>query len=455
MPEKAEYESQQPRELTPAQDFHGVEAFVTVPLPVIEGVKVKQTLFLVTSKRERVELTDENVFEMGFYYQRQPALRRPRWSHQSIEAFLLDEGVNIQELYLSIVSIFREYIDFGDDHWYYFMACWVFGTYFHRLFEAFPYVHLNGTMESGKTKTLVLTAALSFNGELSFNSTAAYMTRTIHNNHATCCIDEAERLRGSRDEDSQTLIGMYNSGYKKGQYSGKCEQVGKGKIWKTVQFEAYSPKMFASIKGLEGSLVSRCVPIIMTRSANPEIKNRELNLNDPFLKETRDKLYIAMLKCSPAVKGVYEGITDDEILGREWELWKPILTIATLIDPNLELRDSLRKFAIEVGKNKKETVLESLLTPKLLVVLEQLLEEEPTEDGYYPAQEIINYLSREDNENFGWLSNAKSPGRWIGDELRKSGLVNGKAIQKKIEGKNVKGYQLSLEKIKERLTAFK
>jgi hypothetical protein len=440
-------------ELTPAQDFHGTTAYVSIPLQIIANKKVKYIPHIICSLREKFELTDENLYSRGLYSNRYP-MPLPRWSHKSIEKFLSGENINIQDIFLEIQAIFEEYIDFNDKRWYEFMACWVIGTYFHRLFESYPYVHLNGGMESGKTKTLTLCALLSFNGELTFNSTPSYIVRTIHNNHATCCIDEAESLRNKRDEDSQTVIGMYNSGYKKGQFTGKSEQIGKNKKWIPVRYEAYSPKVFASIKGMESTLASRCIPIVMTRSSNLEIRNREIGQSDSVFQEIRDRLYISMMTYLPAISGVYGGIKDDQIFGREWELWKPILSIASAIDPNLELRDELRNFALEVQQNKKETTLESLVAPKIMKLLIEKIQSDQREDNFYSVKEIVEYLVQEDEENFGWLSDHKNKGRWLGDELRKAGVVKGRAAQKKVEGENVKGYVFDLDTIEEKLRAY-
>ncbi len=449
--------------ITPAQDFIGNVAFVTVPVKILIDNKMELVNYLITSERQKIRLSDDELLKMSFYSERKPS-STPRWSDKSIESFINSYGVaSIAEVFNDIYQLCKRYIDFGNDLWAKYNALWIMGTYFHRIFETYPYVHLNGDMESGKTKTLTFTAWLSFNGELTFTSSSSYVVRVIHHNHSTCCIDEAERLKGSDDQDSQLLIAMYNSGYKKGSYCGKAEQNDRNGQWIPRKFEAYSPKMFASIRGLEASLSSRCVPIIMLKTGNKEIKNRELDSNNKDFQEIRDKLYQVMLTYYFLVSVEYKQIRDEEILGREWELWRPILAIAKTIDRDndgkFNLYNEMRNHALEVQKLKKEARLEETLTPKVLKVLKEALSAiicpyHP--ENFWPIADLAQFFKDSGEDEFAWLNDEKKhyKSRWIGDILRKAGIVDGRAKQMRIGDKNVKGFHISLEKIEERLKNY-
>ena len=259
--------------------------------------------------------------------------------------------------------------DFGNERWKDVMSCWIIGTYFHRMFSAYPYVHLNGNRESGKTKTMQLSMLLSFNGEMSVNSSSAYLIRVINDNNASCGIDESEKL-GNTD-DNQTLVAMYNAGYKKGVTVGKAEQTDK-KNWAPKKFDPYSPKIFSGIKRLDPTLASRVIPITMLRSANKQIKNREINIEDPVFQEIRDELYLIMMSLFEKIKNVYQSIEENSLSGREWELWKPLLSMAKVISE--ELYTSLKYFALEIQEQKKESIEEDAPALKLLESLLALME---------------------------------------------------------------------------------
>jgi hypothetical protein len=447
--------------LTPAQDFIDNVAYITVSRNHFLDTKMIPINYVITSKREKFQLCSEELFKRGLYVDRDinPVAR---WSINSQEEYLNgDADVNISDIFDEIYKAFIHYIDFGNEKTAKLMACWVIGTYYHRQFKTYPYIHFNGDMEAGKTKTATLIACLSFNGELTFNSTPPYIISAIHNNHSTCCVDEAERLKDNKEQDSQTVISMYNAGYKKGNFCGKREQIGTEGKWVNKQFEAYSPKVFASIKGLQASLASRCISITMYKSGNRDIQNREIDISDPVFQKIRDKLHQLLFDRHILVKVKYDSITDEEIFGREWELSKPILTIAKAIDDSnnskLNLYGEIRNNLLEIQKLKKEARIEETITPKLLLTLHEYLSSNSARDKFYTVSELINALIDSGEEAFSWLSDENKyhgRGRWLSNALRTAGVIEGKAIQKKIEGKNAKGFHIDLENIKKRLKNF-
>ncbi|MFA5090866.1 MAG: hypothetical protein WC510_07600 [Candidatus Omnitrophota bacterium] len=448
--------------ISPTQHFLSNVAYVTIPVKVLKNNKLEIANYLITSERQKVLLCEEEVIKLGFYLERSPYLL-PRWFDKSISDFLNNRaGIGIAEVFNDIYQLVKRYIDFGSDIWAKYISLWIMGTYFHRMFETFPYIHLNGDMESGKTKTLMLTAWLAFNGELTFNSSPSYVVRAVHNNHSTCCIDEVEGLKRSDDQDSQLLIAMYNSGYKKGSFCGKSEQFEKNGQWIPKQYEAYAPKIFASIRGLDSSLSSRCIPIIMLKTGNKEIKNRELDSNDENFQRIRDKLYHIMLTYFIPIRAFYKTISDEEILGREWELWRPILAIAKVIDSDkelcLNLYSDIRAHALEIQKLKKEARKEETPVPKVLAALKDAISStvclDP--DNFWSTKKLLEFLKDSGEEAFSWLNDDKKQGkgRWLGDILRRAGIVKDRAQQKREGDKNVKGFYISLEKIEEKLKNY-
>ena len=399
--------------------------------------------------------------EYGYYSDRYPNYD-DRWSLGSVMKFLSSEEAIVlgkENIFLDIKEQYEKLVDFGDSEkrWADLLSCWVIGTYFHRMFNSFPYVHLNGHMDSGKSKTLLLTMQLAFNGEMNVNSTPSYITRTIHDNNSSCGIDEAEGLHGG--EDAITLVAMYNAGYKKGSYIGKSEGTSK-QGWKPKRFDSYSPKMFGSIKNLLPTLSSRVIPVIMTRTSNKEIKNRDVDIYDPTFQEIRDQLYLMMMMSHNEVFEVYKNIKDEEIVGREWELWKPILTIARWIKEDLYL--TLRNLAILTQDQKRVALAEDSTTPKLLEIILGLFKE-GEDSKFFSNEEISKLVLDEYNnpyyEDFRWLADEKrrtiAPSRWIGGELRKAGVVEGHAVQKKVDGRNVRGHYLDKQVICRRLEAYR
>ena len=441
--------------ITGALDFQDGRAFIAVPVQELIKDRVETQLYLITSEREKLLFDNRQLLVHKLYADRQPVLI-PRWQSADWDKFL--QGAVADSLlntYEKIVKQLELYLDCGNFVWLKVLAVWIIGTYFHRLFPTYPYLHLNGNMGSGKTKCLTIIAALSFNGELSINNTPAYMIRVIHNNSATCCIDEVEKLNHAKDEDSKTVLAMLNAGYKRGSFSGKAEQIGQGKNWTTRRFEAYSPKVLAGIQNLNSTLNSRCLPIVMVKSNNRAIVNSEVNEQDLVWTEIRNELHRAALTFYKGITSHYTCLIDDELLGRPWELWKPIFAIAQTIGQELYLE--IRNFALEIERQKKEVENDTLTAPVLLEALKDLLSQNKVDEGWYPTAEIYKHLESYDEETFGWLKDDKNKskrGKWLGSELRRAGIVKGKAQQKKVEGANTKGYCFKATDIGERLKSF-
>jgi len=160
------------KELTPSQDFIDDIAFTCIMVKKVTGNgKVSENIELITSEKKHFPLTNNELFNLGFYSERTP-FPKCRWSRESIQSFLNgNSSTEIKEVFEDIKKQFEEYIDFSDSRYYILLSIWIIGTYFHRLFNTYPYIHLNGRISSGKTKTLTLISLLAFNGELSFQST--------------------------------------------------------------------------------------------------------------------------------------------------------------------------------------------------------------------------------------------------------------------------------------------
>ncbi len=441
--------------ITGAQDFKSDKAYVAIAVKEQEGYEFKETVLLIDSDKDKLVYSPPNLYSKSIIAERKPLPESFRWEKQNLDLFLGGENVvSIASVHNSIVEQSKKYLHFSNQSWHELIGLWIIGTYFHRMFPSYPYIHLNGNAHSGKTKCLAFIANLAFNAEMSFNNTAAYMVRLIHDNSATCCMDEVESLRRAKDEDSKVLLAMLNSGYKRGSFSGKME-LQKLNNWTRAKFESYSPKVLAGIDTLPTTLGTRCIPIIMQRSANQEIVNREINELDPFWVEIRNNLYRSLLSHFQLIGDSYAELEDKDILGRSWELWKPILSIAKCVSEDTYIE--AKSLAMEVEANKKEIETEQILTPILLQALYELMLGRNETENFYPLSAICEFLSQYDIEAFGWLADERQKnrrGKWLMNQLRIAGIVNGKAEQKKIHNVNNKGCTLNRDKIAELMTSF-
>jgi len=166
-------------------------------------------------------------------------------------------------------------------------------------------------------------------------------------------------------------------------------------------------------------------------------------------------LYRNVLDSHLFIQGCYFGLNDDEISGRPWELWRPILAVAKAV--NTDLYSEIRAIALEHEQGRTELESESVGAITLLSALHELVSNDPRPDDIYSTEEIYDFLAEEDSEEFGWLKEPLKQGmraKWLGNELRRSKVIQGRAIQKRIAGKNTNSYKLFKTAIEDRLRTF-
>jgi hypothetical protein len=441
--------------MKPVQDLLDGVAYFTVGIFVEKQGVTSDFPFVITSDRQMFPCTTDELSSRGLHADKLP-FPQSRWKQESVLAYKNGTPApSLSDCYEYIFAEFQRYIDVGSDDKLRLLSLWTLATYCYRLFGSFPYLHLNGGAGVGKTKTLSLIAHLAFNGKhISSGSSPASIIRSIDLNGSTICIDEAEGYSKVRDEDSQRVLTLLNSGYKRGGGDEKCEQDQRTKQWRSIFFDAYSPKALAGIRTLDPTLVTRCIPIVMVRSQSQEIKNREIDSRDENFADIRSMIYPCMLQSFSLIANTSEYIACAELSGRDWELWRPILTLAKLCDSSDELLLQMRALASEIQKDKKDM---DTAIPYFLNTLILFLQEDTEEEKFFSTEELYTRLASHDEDTFGWLAdpfkkNARA--KWIGHELRKADVVKGKAELRSVGGEKCRGYLLNRKHIEQLLSAY-
>lgn len=443
------------KKVSPLQYFDEDFACTTIFEDVIiddkkEGKKLIQRPFLITAERQKIPLRNVLLYEKLLITERYPS-PHDLWSKNSFEKFLrnVNREDSLQATFSKIRNELRLYLLFEEERFYDLIPLWIIATYFHRGMATFPYIAINGDKSCGKSKLLSFIASLSFQGLVNIGGTAASTIRLIHNNHVTCCADEAENLSNSRDENAQALLGIYNSGYKKGAFVSKC-----GINNEVERFDSYSPKAFAGIRPLNDTTKSRCISVQMLPVKNREKFNREINLSDSTFTEIRDQLYIHLLSDFKDVLKAYQSIESPHmnLNGRDWEIWKPILTLAQLID--LDLFKSMTDFALNLTEQRKSQDFSAEDTIEFLKVFLKQLEDNPDLKNFVPVSAIREALVSTEIDTFVELADESQSNRWIGARLKRLGLLNKPAVQKKIGTFNTRCYKINKQALEQRLEAL-
>lgn len=307
-------------------------------------------------------------------------------------------------LYQEIKQTLKQYIELGSEGHYGLLASWILATYFHRCFNAMPFVFFYGKKGCGKTRGLDLLERLAFNAYKTKGVSVASLADSIDATRSTFLNDQAESLSNPKNEE---ILGVLADSYTIG--GGKRRIVVlSNKSRKVVEFETYSPKAFASIKDIDSDLKDRCILFPMIR-ASKEYLYPEAHL--PVWGEMRDKLYRLLLVRWKDAREIYQ-TAGAGVSHRVKELWKPLETMLRLEGvPQEEQKEVMSVFL----ESMQETQIE--LTDHENGLFETLLRmlEEPRQE-VFSVEEIVKKI-----EHDGSITD-KALQIWTGKTIKQLGI---------------------------------
>ena len=276
-----------------------------------------------------------------------------RWSLKDLSA-LTDELQDVTvrgipkntAIFKDLEDIIRRHVELEQEIDYALVAAWTMGTYFHRVFSAFPFLHAKGPKGSGKSQLLDTLNQLAFNA-VKARPTLAALGDTVETLHGTMLIDEAGSLaRDNNEELVETLAGSY----KKNGFKRRVTNFDKKRGRETIEFETFSPKAFASTKELPENVRDRCLTIPLIRSAR---NLSDPNDDSPLWLEIRSKLYRFLIGTYQEVESEYvirraEYRSSNHIAGRNLEMWLPFETMLRISGASEEkIGECLKRFRMQ------------------------------------------------------------------------------------------------------------
>jgi hypothetical protein len=316
---------------------------ITVPVVLDAGGKLvprwRTYLRWVDGRREvsdptdRLALPDGSVLHVAPDPGEPDGTNPPAWSSDSRYEWLAGEVPPEPGLvFKNVCERFAHYLDFAPETASGTLATltlWTMFTYLYPVWDAVPYLYVGGPMGSGKSRVLDVLLRLAFRPTTSSNVTAPTVFRTLHAAGGTLLFDEAERLKQSTPEQ-QEIQSVFLAGYRRGGCATRLEPLPDGGF-RPVRFDVFGPKALACIAGLPPTLVSRCIPIAMFRSAGDSPKpKRRLDEDPAAWQGVRDDLHVLALEYGPVWVELSSRVkvVPPCIGGRNYELWQPLLALA-------------------------------------------------------------------------------------------------------------------------------
>jgi hypothetical protein len=274
------------------------------------------------------------------------------WSRKGREGWSNGEPTKTPaELFQELSAQFAKYLDFPPDKAVgslSTLALWTMLTYVYQGWGAVPFLYVGGPTGSGKSRVFEVLSRLAFRPLVSSNLTAAALFRNLDAKGGTLLLDEAEKLRATKDSGTEEVMSMLLAGYKRGGRAIRLEPIGDS--YRSVAFDVYGPKAIACINGLPPALLNRCIPLLMFRSPPSSTKPRIRIDEEPLeWQRLRDELYKFALEYGGECLDLAARaeFCPSSISGRDYELWQPLFAIATMVERHgfEAIRQSLEEFA--------------------------------------------------------------------------------------------------------------
>lgn len=383
----------------------------------------------------------------------------------------------VERIYQSLNKIFKRYMDM-DERYYKIASLWTIGTRWHKLFQTYPYLYLNATRGSGKTRLLKMIAYFAMNGRVLALPSEAFLFRKAKT--MTFCLDELEKIQRKEKMDLRLLL---NTAYKKGLYIPRVNKDKKDDAgeMQTEEFETYAPIALANIFGLDDVLQDRCITLILEKSVDKTITKKvevwayerdcikvkkDLQKINQVISDisffgvtsVNDLMYVPviwnavlenmkegdsfesafttlswrthMLEPSMDLLNFLRMLNDVKIEGRDLELWLPLFFVAYMVNENV-LKEVLQ-MAVAATEQKKIAEIGANIDNDLLACLAEFIKGKK-ELEYFTPKEIkvvfAEIIGEEKTSRDGsvrmeapyWL-NAK----WVGAALTRLNLVKHK-----------------------------
>jgi len=266
------------------------------------------------------EFEENSVFQQGgITYQ---PLERCPW-HLATKPIAYGSS---HELFNDIRKFIYDHLFLPNPELYDVLTAWVIATWIQELWSVVPYIFFYGPIASGKTRGLEVLHRIGYRGILASNISSAALFRASEEWHPTMLLDETEIYN---KDTKRAVIGLLNSGYRRGQYAIRVKQTQQGS--ELVHFDVFGFKALAGTRGLAHALESRSIMIRMIKARRKVVRtideNRATELRNKLLGW---RLYtLANCELSELSELFSEGIPPlDFAAGRLTELFSCLLKVS-------------------------------------------------------------------------------------------------------------------------------
>jgi len=321
-------------------------------------------------------------------------------SYETAEKFLAGETVRIRDVYSELAARIKKFVNCEwDERLYDLFACIAIGTHFFDIFGAFPIIFIYGPFGTGKGRVLMCITYAGHRGIMVVDPTSPTFYRMIDALRPTLGFDELTMAW-------EGFQAHWRSSFKKGAKVPRMEKV-KDERMALRFFEQFGPTLATSTVPITGkekeATESRFVVAVMKKANDPNPEERDPQEYE--FDDIRNKLYLCRLTQANYIDLLSQGIKGSTwgFSGREWELWRPILTIALAVGG--EVIENIVSLAKEQVTERRRERYEK--EKAVLKAIEKMFREPITNEALlsFTPKELSNKLYQLLKEEFGYEEN--------------------------------------------------
>jgi len=316
--------------------------------------------------------------------------------------------IDKEQLWNDVRSFVWKHLFLPDEALYDVVTGWIFASWLPEVWPSVPYLFFFGPVASGKTRGLEVLHRLSYRGILSSNISSAALFRACEEWHPTIILDETEIY--SKNERYE-VIGLLNSGYRKGQYAIRVKNSEQGAVLEV--FDVFGFKALAGTQGLAKTLESRSVLIRMIKNRRPvnlfineesadSLRSQLLMWRMQILhfKHTDKKDLLKTPECElcELCEAFLRDIPPLKVeSGRIQELFQPLLAVAN------SGRENIVKYAENMDKIRRFEEKASVEAELIEIILKS---ETTLEENVILSKNLATEFNKDRNEREKWKSNS-------------------------------------------------
>lgn len=251
------------------------------------------------------------------------------WHHRSAEKWL--EGkYNVPppfSLFERVISHLMGAVALPEKSDYTLLALTAMATYLQNVFDAVPYIFLNGPRGTGKSELGLAMADVSANANVASGVSAATLSRELDKTCGLMVIDDVEEIgkRGSGDSAAEKLKSYLKHGYKKLTATRTVTDINNNN--KAVKLNMFGIKILSNTEGVADQPLLQRMYIIKTKRLPNDTKWKKEPLPPEVIFNLRQDLHAWAFSYVHDIALIYERDYSDYI-SRADEISAPLQAIA-------------------------------------------------------------------------------------------------------------------------------